>query len=266
MLRNVFLKTLWDQRRALLWWGIGLAVLAAFTVAFYPSIANAPGFDSILEEMPEALARAFMGEVTDLTSPTGYLNSQLFVVFLPLLFLVFAVARGSSTIAGEEESGTLDLLLSYPVARWRVTLDKFAAIIVATLVLAFIFWLTLAMSAIAIGMEISLLRMAEATLSAALLGLTFGGLALAVGCATGKRGISIGVSSAVGVAAYFLNALVPLVDVLEPSRKLSPFYYYIGADPLSNGLSPLHVAVLIGLTLVLVAVALVLFNRRDLAV
>ena len=115
-------------------------------------------------------------------------------------------------------------------------------------------------------MEISLLRMAEATLSAALLGLTFGALALAVGCTTGKRGISIGVSSAVGVAAYFLNALVPLVDVLEPSRKLSPFYYYIGADPLSNGLNPLHVAVLIGLTLVLVAVALVLFNRRDLAV
>ena len=90
MLRNVFLKTLRDQRRALLWWGIGLAVLAAFTVAFYPSFANTPGFDSILEEMPEALARAFMGEVTDLTSPTGYLNSQLFVVFLPLLFLVFA--------------------------------------------------------------------------------------------------------------------------------------------------------------------------------
>ena len=152
------------------------------------------------------------------------------------------------------------------MARWRETLDKFAAIIVTTLVLAFIFWLTLAMSAIAIGMEISLLRMAEATLSAALLGLTFGALALAVGCATGKRGISIGVSSAGGVAAYFLNALVPLVDVLEPSRKLSPFYYYIGADPLSNGLNPLHVAVLIGLTLVLVAVALVLFNRRDLAV
>lgn len=266
MLRNVFLKTLRDQRRALLWWGIGLAILAAFTIAFYPSIANAPGFDSLLDEMPEAMARAFLGEVTDLTSPTGYLNSQLFVFFLPLLFLVFAVSRGSSTIAGEEESGTLDLLLSYPVERWRVALDKFAAIVVATLVLAFVFWLALAISAVAIGMEISLLRMAEATLSAALLGMTFGALALALGCATGKRGLSIGVSSAVGTAAYFLNALVPLVEVLEPSRKLSPFYYYMGADPLSNGLNPLHVAVLIGLTLVLLAVALVLFRRRDLAV
>lgn len=266
MLRNVFLKTLRDQRRALLWWGIGLAVLAAFTIAFYPSIADATGFDSVLEDMPEALARAFLGEVTDLTSPVGYLNSQLFVVFLPLLFLVFAVGQGSSAIAGEEASGTLDLLLSYPVTRWRVAVDKFAAITVATLVLAFVFWLTLAVGVIAIGMEISLVRMAEATLSAALLGLAFGALALAVGCATGKRGLSIGVSSAVGTAAYFLNALAPLAEAMEPARKLSPFYYYIGADPLSNGLNPGHVAVLIGLTLLLLAVALVTFSRRDLAV
>ena len=99
-----------------------------------------------------------------------------------------------------------------------------------------------------------------------MLGLTFGALALALGCATGNRGLSIGVASALGVVAYFLNALVPLVEVLEPSRKLSPFYYYIGADPLTNGLNLGHVAVLIGLAVVLLAVAIITFNRRDLAV
>ena len=266
MLRNVFLKTLRDQRRSLLWWGIGVVLLAVVTVAFYPSIANAPGFDSILDEMPEAFARAFLGEVTDLTSPEGYLNSQLFVFFVPLLFLAFAAARGSSAIAGEEESGTLDLLLSYPVERWRVAVDKFAAIIVTTLVLASVFWLALAVGVVAIGMEVSLLRLAEITLSAALLGLVFGALAMALGCGTGKRGLSIGVTSAAGAAAYFLNALAPLVDALEPARKLSPFYYYSSTDPLTNGMDPGHVAVLIGLTVALVAVALVLFRRRDLAV
>ena len=68
------------------------------------------------------------------------------------------------------------------------------------------------------------------------------------------------------MVAYFLNALAPLVESLESSRMLSPFYYYIGADPLTNGLNPGHVAVLIGLTAVLLAVALFTFNRRDLAV
>ena len=123
----------------------------------------------------------------------------------------------------------------------------------------------MAIGAAAIGMDISFGRMGEATLSAALLGLTFGALALALGCATGNRGLSMGVTTAVGVAAYFINALAPVVEALEPSRKLSAFYYYMGADPLSNGLDPAHAGVLIALTVAFLAVALVTFERRDLA-
>ena len=266
MLRSVLLKTLRDQRRALLWWSIGLVILAASMMAFYPTLADAPEFDKLLEETPEWLAKSFAGDVSDLTSPEGYLNSQLFVLLLPLLFMIFAIAQGSGTIAGEEDRGTLELLLSNPLARWRVVAEKIGAMAIATLVLAFAFWLALAIGAAAIGMDISIGRLAEATLSGALLGLTFGALALALGCATGKHGVCIGVASALGVVAYFLNALAPLVEVLEPSRKLSPFYYYIGADPLTNGLNLGHVAVLIGLAVVLLAVAIITFNRRDLAV
>ena len=103
-------------------------------------------------------------------------------------------------------------------------------------------------------------------------GLTFGVLALALGCVTGKRGFSTGVASALGVVAYFFNALAPSAEVLEPSHKLPPFYYYISADPLTNGLNPGHVPALIGLTIALLAMALIIwtstiaFNRRDLAV
>ena len=73
-------------------------------------------------------------------------------------------------------------------------------------------------------------------------------------------------TSAVGIAAYFLNALAPLVEALEPAQKLSAFYYYIGADPLVNGLNLAHAAVLVGLIVAALAVALVTFERRDLRV
>ena len=56
------------------------------------------------------------------------------------------------------------------------------------------------------------------------------------------------------------------MDALEPYRKVSPFYYYSGADPLSNGLDPGHVAVLVGITMVLLAMGVFAFRRRDLAV
>ena len=263
MLRNVFLKTLRDQRRSLLWWGIGVVALTSLTVAFYPAFSDAPEFDELFEQMPEALTRMFAGEFTDLTSPEGFLNSQLFFFVVPLMFVIFAVLGGSAAIAGEEGAGTLNLLLTSPTPRWQVVVHKFGAVAVATLVLALLMWVGLAVGAVVVGMDISLVKLAAACLSTALLAVAFGTFALALGCITGARGLSAGAASAVALAAYFLNALAPLSDALTPLQKLSPFYYFIGADPLANGLNALHVVVLLGLTAAALGVALFTFERRD---
>ena len=264
MLANVFLKTLRDGRRSLLWWGIGLVALTSLTVAFYPAFSDAPDFEELFEQMPEALGRMFAGEFTDLTSPEGFLNSQLFFFVVPLMFVIFAVLGGSAAIAGEEGAGTLSLLLTSPTPRWRVVVHKFGAVSVATLLLALLLWVGLAAGALAVSMDISLLGLAAASTSTALLGIAFGAFALALGCITGARGLSAGAASAVAIAAYFLNALAPLSDALTPLQRLSPFYYFVGADPLTNGLNALHVSVLLGLTAAALGVALLAFERRDL--
>jgi len=169
-------------------------------------------------------------------------------------------------VAGEEERGTLDLLLSAPLPRWRVVVEKGAALVVATMGLALALWLALSVGAAIVGMDVDPRNTGGAALSVALLGLTFGALALTLASAGGGRGSSVGVAAALGVAAYFLNALTPVVRALEPLRRLSPFYYYIGADPLRNGLNPAHAAVLAGLVVALVAAAATAFERRDIGV
>ena len=105
--------------------------------------------------------------------------------------------------------------------------------------------------------------MAEVTLSALLLGLLYGTFALFVGATKGSRSLSIGVSSAVGIAGYLVNVLFPIVDRLEPFQKLSPFYYYMDTDPLSNGLDFTHVGLLIVATAILLPLSIVMFERRD---
>jgi len=47
-------------------------------------------------------------------------------------------------------------------------------------------------------------------------------------------------------------------------QKLSPFYYYSGHDPLTQGVDLLHIAVLAGLTAVLVLAGLAGLRGRDL--
>jgi ABC-2 type transport system permease protein len=264
MLRNVFLKSLRDQRRAMLWWSLGLGAITFVTLLFYPAIRDLPELTNLYKQLPEALLKLFAGQFTDFTSPAGYLNTQLFVLMVPLLFIIFAITLGSGAIAGEEDRGTLEFLLSHPLARWRVVLEKFAAMALATSVLALVCWVTLVIGTRIVSMEIGLGRLAEVTLSSALLGLAFGTLALALGCATGKRTVSVGIASAVGVAAYFLNSLAPLVDALESLQKASPFYFYIGADPLTNGLNLLHVGILASLTVGLLAYGAAALERRDL--
>ena len=265
MLRNVFLKSLRDQRWSLMFWGIGVAALSLLTVLFYPSIKDVPELSELFDES-DAIARVFAGGFTNLNSPEGYLNSQLYSLLVPILFLIFTIGRGSGAIAGEEEKGTLDILLSNPTTRLQVLIQQFAAMVIATSVLAFVLWLSVVIGGAIVDMDLSLWRTAQATLSGALLGVLFGTLALMLGSASGKRGLSTGIAGALAVGTYFMYALAPLVEGLEPVEKVFPFYYYIGADPLTNGLNLVHAGVLIGITAALLAVAIVTFERRDLAV
>ena len=265
MLRNVFLKSLRDQRRSFTWWAIGLVALTLLTVLLYPALGDAPELNEVLGD-EDSLVRAFVGNIEDLTSPEGFLNSQLYFLGVPILLLVFAVAGGSGAIAGEEEKGTLDVLFSHPVRRSVVVLQKMYALILSTLALAAVIGITVVIGALFVDMDISAGGVASVTISSALLGAFFGALALAIGCATGRRSMTLGITGAVAVLTYFVNALQPVVDILEPARFVTPFYYYIGTDPLSNGLDLLHAAVLVGATALLTLVAVASFERRDIAV
>ena len=267
MLRNVFLKSLRDQARPLLWWALGMAAFALYVAALWPTVEeNAEDFSRLLSGLPKGF-QAFLGRSAGgFVTPVGYLTQQYFQLTGPILFLIFATRLGARGIAGEERAGTLDLLLSHPLPRWRVVTDTFLSMTVATTGLGVAFWAAASLASSIFGLDVSPVRMGEAVASAVLLGLTFGTLALAVGSATGSRGVAIGVTGAVALAGYLVNSLSALVPSLETARLLSPFHYYMAAQPLANGLDPLHVAVLGGAIAALALASLVTFQRRDLAV
>jgi len=267
MLRSVMLKSLRDQCRSLLWWSAGILAMVLLLVLIYPSVRDVPEYQDLVDSLPEAMRNLFMGAgAVDFLSPTGYLNSRLFAFLAPALFLVYAIGQGAGGVAGEEERGTLELLLSSPIARWRVALEKFGALVLGTLMLTMVMFAGLWVSATAIDMDIALDKLAQASASLALLSVVFGAMALAVGAATGKRGVAIGATTGVAVAAYLIDALAPLAGFLDALRPLSPFKYYNSAVPLQNGLDPLHVCVLLVITVAIVVVAIVGVERRDLQV
>jgi len=266
VLRNVFLKSLRDLRRSFAWWTVGLAGYVALIASVYPTIRDNPDLEKLVESYPEAL-KAFVafGGQFDFTSAAGYLGSELFSFMMPALFLVAAVGHGAGTLAGEEERGTIDLLLSSPLSRTRVALEKLAAMCVELAALGVVLWLALWVGARAFSMEVSVAHLASATALLVVLALAYGAIAFMVAAATGRKTLAIGLTVALAVGAYLVNSLASLVEVLEPFQKATPFYHYAVADPLRQGLDPWHTLFLLAVGAVAAAAGVLLFDRRDLA-
>jgi len=267
MLGSVWSKSLRDIRRSFAWWTLGLIGFVALIIAVWPTVKASPSIAKLYENYPEAL-KAFtsFGGTVDYGTPAGYLGAELFSFMVPLLLLIAAIGAGSRAIAGEEESGTLDLLLSNPISRTRVAVEKLGALGAELVALGAVLLASLAVGAAAESMSISVGHLAAATLDAVLLALTFGAIAFLIGASTGRKGWAIGVTSALAVASYLLNSLAPLVPALKDIQPISPFYHYAVSDPLRSGLDAGHLLILIGILLAAAALAPLLFDRRDLAV
>lgn len=263
MLSGVALKTLRDQRRALTGWTVSLALLVAMYVAIWPSMRDQPAMGDFLDQMPEGFRALFAMSGADLSTPVGYVKVELLSFMGPIVLLLYAVTTGGGAIAGEEDRRTLDLLLTAPVSRTRVVLEKAAAMVGGTVLLAGVLAVALLLEGTVVDLGLPAGGVVAAMTHLALLALVFGALALALGCATGRPGLSRAVPAVVAVLAYVVNGLGGFVSWLEPFQELSPFYQYAGHDPLVNGVSWPSAAVALGTVVVLVAVAVVTFRRRD---
>lgn len=258
MLRNVFAKTLWDQRRSLGWWSLGLvAVVAVYVLPYRQYLAS-----GVLSNSDNALYEALGYDAT----PAGYLQGTVFALLGPLLVLMMAVTSGTRAIAGDEEAGTLDLLLAHPVSRTRLVAERLGALAAAVAWLGLVIWAATVAAGIAADLGVGAGRIAAATAGLVLLGLGFGSVALAAGALNGRRGLALGVTAAAAVAAYLAWTLAPQVEALAGIERWSPFSWYLGGDPLRSGPDLGHLALLAVVPLIMGGLALWSLNRRDIAV
>jgi ABC-2 type transport system permease protein len=264
MLRSVLGKTLWDERRGILVWAIGIVAVGCFYAAFFPAI-NTPDVAAMMDAMAPELMEAL--GFTAVGTPAGYLGSTTFGLLGPILTIIFAAWMGIRAVAGDEEAGRLDLLLAHPVARIRVVVERFLALVLAVIAVSSLLFLALlAISGVAELDSIGPANLLAAAVQLAGLGVFFGGLALAIGAATGSRAITAGVVAVVAILSYFGNTLAAQIDGLGWARDVSVFRYYSGGRPLVNGFQAADLAVLLVLAALLVAIGALVFNRRDVAV
>lgn len=264
MLRNAGTKWLWDARRSTLVWALAVSFVGGLYAAFWPTMDD-PGIQDALASYPEGLLDAL--NYTDISTSAGYLTATVYGLVVSVLLLVYSVSTGSRTIAGDEEAGTLDLVLAHPVSRVRLAVHRFAAFLAGVAIIAAVFWLVMVLISKPAHLDgISGWQFAAMHIQLILFASFYGAVAYAVGAATGNRAVSLGVGAAAGVLGYLANGIIPQVEGLEWVENLSPFHWLVGGDPLRNGIHVGHSLLMAGLVMVLVAVGTWGFNRRDIAV
>lgn len=246
----------------------GLLLITAAGMFFIMGAMLGPMYAAIPEEtltafadLPEAMVALVGGG--DVSTPEGYFQIEVFGMMAPIAVMAVAIAIGAGALAGEESRRTMGLLLANPVKRSRIVIEKSWAMVLFSTVVGFATFagVTLGSTLGGLGMDIG--NIAATGLLVTLLGLVFGALALALSAGTGLTKVAIFGSAGAALTFHLLNGFAALNDSMADVARWFPFYYYLGGDPLNTGLDWSHAAVLAALAAGMIALSVLLFERRD---
>jgi ABC-2 type transport system permease protein len=266
MIGAVFNDTLRRNWRQILWWGLGIGSLGLMVALMIPNADVLKDFARAMQSMPPSMLQMFGGEdVASIATPAGFLN-MIFFSYALLILAAYAVLAGLNITANEEDSKILDMLLSLPVPRWRLVLERFlayAVIIVGIVLLTFgELWVGLKTTP---ALTIDEGRLLETTLN--LLPSTLLVLALTVllTALVRRKNVAMALATVVIIGSYFVDSIgrSASASFANTLRFISFYNYYDSTAVIRNGLNWSNVLILLVAMVILMAGGMWLFQRRD---
>lgn len=253
-------KSLRDARLGLLGWTLGNVGAILLYLPFYPSIGANSDMQAFFTDFPPEVVNLF--GLDQMGSGAAYTQATYFGLTAFLLLAIAAISWGASAIAGDEESGTLELTLAHGVGRSQLVLERALSIVTRVVVI-------IAVASLSIWLlngpaELDLEAGNLMAVALALLGLTLvvGLASLAAGAISGRRSVATAVGAGVAVLAYVLDAVSQTANV-PWLAAISPYTWAFGDSPIQSGFDWSGLALLFGAAALLLIVALAAFRRRD---
>ena len=254
-----------DLRMTVFWFGLGMAAYALLIVQFWPAMkANSELLSQYIRSFPEALMKAF--GVTDLSTFPGFLGAEYLNFMWPLIASVFVVTAGSAVVAQEIDRGTVELWLSVPERRWRLLVAKLVALFLGVVVIAAVTVVAIALGSPFAGETPNPMALAATGLVLAAYGVAVGGYCTLFSSFLSERSKAAGLGAAVTLASYLASIISGLSKDVEDLKYFSLTTAFHPQQALESGTpSWTEVGGLVGIGVVCVLAALVVFERRDVA-
>jgi ABC-2 type transport system permease protein len=268
---SIFAKTIRDSRRATIITAAGIALLlvgvSAAIVSEFDTPESRVELKNLIDAVPPIL-QGMAGKVVNVDTLGGYLQYK-YGVFFPLVVSLWSILALSGTLAGEAQRGSLEFVAATGRSRRRVAFEKLGGhlVVLGIVVLVTFVAITIAGSTLAAlpGDEISPLSALAYSLWLGLIALAGGALAFALGPFVG-RGAAAGIAGAVTFAGFILNGYQDPVPALAPFANLTWWGWTQDHVGLAGQYDWPSVALVAVVTVVLLAVGIEAFARRDFGV
>ena len=268
----LYLSALKLSRNSFITWAIILLAYAFLLAYLYENFKDMAGLKETMESMPEGLQAAMGTSGLDFDAFAGgvwdvriYINTE-YLTWVPLMLAIYAVFYCGGIVSREAERGTLDLLLSQPLARYRLLLSKMGTFASMIAVLLAVSWVGAILGFALTGVEIDPGRLLLAHVVILPVVIAVAGYCALISCLYLDPRLSLALAGVITAAMYLLHILAPLMGGLRWLGNLSLFHH-IDLLPilLYGSINWTGMAVNLLVAAVMLAAALAVFERRDLS-
>lgn len=245
-------------------WSLAVAAILLVYFSFFPLFADqAALMNQMLERFPGPMRTAFGLDRMDLSTVLGFYSFVF--LFVQLCLAIQAGNYGFGLVSVEEAERTADFLLSKPVSRRQVLTSKLLAALIALSLTDLVLWLSswAAVSLFRDGREYDGRTLLLLLLSAPIFQLFFLGVGLVMSLRVKRMRSVTPYSLGLGFGAYVLSAFSGLLGDVQ-LELITPFKHLDAARIVQQGSYDTPLVLLnLGVTLVSLGLAYVLYPRRD---
>jgi ABC-2 type transport system permease protein len=259
---GLILHELRARWKSILGWTLGLIALGATYIGVWPSAADE------MASLADIEIYALLG--IQMQTFEGYIGSVI-VQFVPVLLGIYAILVGTRTLAGEEDRGTLELVLAQPIRRWQIVSIKTLSIALSMAVIVVLSGLGNAavfhVIRDQIDTQVTPMQLFTSVLSGWPISMAFAMISLFLGALLPTRRLASMVAAVVVIASYFAETLTGFVSSLEAVEAASLFTYFdSGPTVFTEGVKWGDMGILLGVGAVFYLLALLAFHGRNVTV
>jgi ABC-2 type transport system permease protein len=270
-LGSVYGKSIRDSRRAIIAAAVLLfIVFVGITEAIATQFATPESraeMVALINSVPPILA-GLAGPIVNVGTMGGYLQYK-YGTFFPVLLSLWSVLALSGTLASEVQRGSMEFLASTGMSRSKIALEKMSGHLTGLAIAFLVTFISITIAGASFatlpGDAISSTQAFGYAIWMVLMALAAGSVAFALGPFVG-RGAAAGIAGFITIAGFVLNGYQASVTQLAPLANLTWYGWTNAHLPLAGQFDWPSVAFLAVFDVVMLAIGVVAFARRDIGV